>query len=255
MSPTVPVRNWAAVLAAVAVLFFGSSQPTSAQTTTSDDQSISLKQPRRTAVRLTSYQDTGDAEDISPGAIDPPDDIEIVFPDDGIPSGTVDFDFPSDNMPQYWASGEYLLWWARGMQVPPLVTTSPSGTPANDVGVLGRPGTQILYGNGRILTDDTSGFRGRLGMWFDEPKDYGVGGEYLRMFTEREHFEASSDSNGEPSLARPFFNINPRDATGTPAPPAREDAGIVSLVNVARGRVMVSYFARRRDRLVVAGFQ
>src|SRR5262245_32394939 len=37
---------------------------------------------------------------------------------------------------RFWVSGEYLLWWTRGVHLPALVTTSPQGTPASDAGVL-----------------------------------------------------------------------------------------------------------------------
>jgi hypothetical protein len=40
---------------------------------------------------------------------------------------------------QFWAEIDYLGW-----TVPPLVTTSPAGTPLAQAGVLGAPGTSVL---------------------------------------------------------------------------------------------------------------
>ena len=54
-----------------------------------------------------------------------------------------------------WLRGEYLAWFADGMDLPPLVTTSPAGTPAGDAGVLGESGTESLYGDQDILTEWT----------------------------------------------------------------------------------------------------
>jgi hypothetical protein len=44
-----------------------------------------------------------------------------------------------------WVNTELLLWWMRGMHVPPLVTTGS----LNDAqpGALGQPGTQIVFGD------------------------------------------------------------------------------------------------------------
>ena len=45
-----------------------------------------------------------------------------------------------------WLRADYLMWFTTGTRLPPLVTTSPQGTPANQAGVLGAPGTTILFG-------------------------------------------------------------------------------------------------------------
>jgi len=48
---------------------------------------------------------------------------------------------------RFWIRAEYLLWWAKGMDTPALVTTT-AGTPlAQDAGVLGTDGTSVLYGD------------------------------------------------------------------------------------------------------------
>ncbi len=44
-----------------------------------------------------------------------------------------------------WGSFEFLLWWRKSQDLPPLVTTSPEGTAADVAGVLGEPDTQVLY--------------------------------------------------------------------------------------------------------------
>ena len=47
----------------------------------------------------------------------------------------------------FWITGEYLNWSAKGDKLPPLVTTSPPGTPLAQAGVLGAPGTSVLFGD------------------------------------------------------------------------------------------------------------
>src|SRR5262245_860546 len=54
---------------------------------------------------------------------------------------------------------EYLGWFTRARNVPPLVTTSPAGTVRTDAGVLGLPTTTTLYGNDPIGTNLRNGGR------------------------------------------------------------------------------------------------
>ncbi|MCA9199315.1 MAG: BBP7 family outer membrane beta-barrel protein, partial [Planctomycetales bacterium] len=56
----------------------------------------------------------------------------------------------------FWARAEYLLWWTKGMNVPPLVTTSPGTALPQNAGVLGQD-TSVLYGDGDILDNARNG--------------------------------------------------------------------------------------------------
>jgi len=100
--------------------------------------------------------------------------------------------------------GEYLLWWLNGDSLPPLVTTSPSGTAQTQAGVLGQPGTTVLFGNQAVNNTGRSGGRLTAGWWFAptarlEGEVFGLGGQ-------RANFDQSS--NGDTILARPFFNLS-----------------------------------------------
>lgn len=46
----------------------------------------------------------------------------------------------------WWGEGEYVRVVRKARYYPPLVTTSPIGTPAGTAGVLGLPTTSILFG-------------------------------------------------------------------------------------------------------------
>jgi len=135
-----------------------------------------------------------------------------------------------------WWEADYLLWWTKGMDIPPLVT-------AGSTGALGNAGTRILYGDEQILDDARSGFRVGLGSWLDCGRCWGLEGDYWMLGKATDHFRAASDAQGNPALFRPFFNINPRDEDGEFDPPAREDAEIVSMPALLAGTVMVDSFS------------
>ena len=134
---------------------------------------------------------------------------------------------------------EYIGWWTKGMDVPALVTTSRPGGSVNQAGVL--EAADILYGRQDILDDSRSGFRIRFGGYLGLYRRFGWEMEYFGLGDEGETFEASSDGSGNPVLARPFFNINPRVAGGGALqPPPREDAELVAFPGVISGTVTVA---------------
>jgi hypothetical protein len=99
-----------------------------------------------------------------------------------------------------------LLWWTDPLRVPPLVTTSPTGTALDDAGILGRPGTRVLFGGGQIDSDERSGSRITLGYWFTPCQTCGIEANYLALDSQDTNFRASSQ--GDPILARPFFDLD-----------------------------------------------
>ncbi len=143
---------------------------------------------------------------------------------------------------QFWIRGEYLLWWTSGMQIPPLVTTSPDGTPLEDAGVLGLPTTTILYGDQEILDGTRNGLRLRFGGWLNCCRQIGWYGEYAGLEDESAFYQATSDATGSPILMRPFVNINPRLPPPSTEfdPPARNDAQIVDFPDILWGSIAVA---------------
>ncbi len=125
-----------------------------------------------------------------------------------------------------WVHAEYLLWWQNGMNLPPLVTTSPAGTARANAGIL--PAASVLFGgDNNVLDGIRNGGRIRFGTWFDRCPELGLEGEYLGLGQATESF--FQNSNGTPILARPFFNV----ATGL------QDAELVAFPNVLSGSVAV----------------
>jgi len=87
--------------------------------------------------------------------------------------------------------------------VPPLVTTSPPGTPRELAGVGGAPGTAILFdGDG---SPERSGGRFTIGFWFD--CEHLIGLESTTFFIGERSMTFRDASSGVPILARPFFNV------------------------------------------------
>ncbi len=130
----------------------------------------------------------------------------------------------------WWARGEVLLWFLDSYGVPPLVTTSPAGTPVAQAGVLGQPDTELLYGNQQVGGDLRLGGRMMVGRWFDPARHIGMQAEFfgLRAPDDGVYFE----STGDPILARPFFNLDPTVGA--------QDAQIVALDGLATGSLGIN---------------
>jgi hypothetical protein len=103
-----------------------------------------------------------------------------------------------DHLP-VWFEGDLLLWWIKESRVPPLVSTSPQ----TSLGVLGRPGTQVLLG-GDLDNEERLGGRFRLGAWLDDDWTWGVETDFFFLGERSVNYAAGSA--GSPLLARPFFN-------------------------------------------------
>jgi hypothetical protein len=125
---------------------------------------------------------------------------------------------------RFWVGAEYLRWRVRGDSLPPLLTTSPAGTVRADAGVLSTPGTVTLFGDSKVNDDWRSGGRVWAGFWLDDEQRWGVEANFFKLEDAAERFDASS--NGNPILARPFFN----------ALTNRPDAELIAFPGAATGQ-------------------
>jgi hypothetical protein len=105
----------------------------------------------------------------------------------------------------WWANADYLFAWTRHSSLPPLVTTSPPGTAQGAAGVLGQPGTTILFGNSDVDGGLRSGIRFDLGAWIDNERTFGIDTGFFVLESKNALFSASS--TGNPILARPFNDV------------------------------------------------
>jgi hypothetical protein len=104
-----------------------------------------------------------------------------------------------------WVSAEYLAWWGKSANLPPLVTTSPNGTARAEAGVLGQTGTTILFGGDGIDESAHSGGRFTIGCWLSPCRDEGLEVTYMFLGNQATNFDQTSQGN--PILARPFLNV------------------------------------------------
>lgn len=105
---------------------------------------------------------------------------------------------------RWYVRADYLMWWVQGNRVPPLVTTSPLGTPAEQAGVLGESGTSTLFGDQQVDDGLRHGVRLTLGRWLDEHQDWGLEVHYFYLGDAADGYSAAASD--EPILARPVFD-------------------------------------------------
>src|SRR5438093_2968240 len=86
---------------------------------------------------------------------------------------------------RFWAEAEYLRWTVKGDKLPALVTTSPPGTPPAQRGVLGFPGTAVLFGDSTVNDGWRSGGRAGAGFWFDDRRTSGIETSFFQLGTQR----------------------------------------------------------------------
>ena len=111
-----------------------------------------------------------------------------------------------------WVRTDYLLWWTKGSQLPPLVTTSSYGNAGH--GAMDSPYTQVLYGNGVVNFANRSGIRASAGFQFDCGR--AIEFDYLTLGKMRNSHTFSSSGDytfGNPYLARPLINNETSEQT------------------------------------------
>jgi hypothetical protein len=102
---------------------------------------------------------------------------------------------------QFWAKLDALARTVKGARPPPLVTTSPAGTPPAQAGVLGAPGTTVLFGDSPVDGGWRAGGRLQAGYWFDPQRSSGL--EFSFFDLQDVSIGFAANSGGTPILARP----------------------------------------------------
>jgi hypothetical protein len=135
---------------------------------------------------------------------------------------------PCGSAPRFWLRTDYLFWWVKQGQAPPLVTT---GSPTDPLpGALGQPGTTVLFG-GALDSEEHSGMRLTAGWWLGDTHTFGLEAGYFFLGTRAANFGTSStDAPGAAVLARPFFDVLA----------GREDASLSAFPGLASGTVTVA---------------
>ncbi|MCI0460251.1 MAG: BBP7 family outer membrane beta-barrel protein [Gemmataceae bacterium] len=125
-----------------------------------------------------------------------------------------------------WVRAEYLLWYIKNSDFPPLITTGDPNVALP--GALGQPGTIVLFGATGEDNKDRSGGRFTAGWWLTEETDLGIEASYLFLGSRSiGRALVSSSGLGAQVLARPFFDVLAQ----------REDSSLVAFPSVASGFV------------------
>jgi hypothetical protein len=99
-----------------------------------------------------------------------------------------------------WVRGQYLLWSAKGDELPPLVT---AGTAQGAGGVL--------FGDSAVNNEARSGALIGLGYWLDPCQTYGIEASCLILGIHTTDFRADNQTNA--ILARPYTDVSPNAQT------------------------------------------
>jgi hypothetical protein len=144
--------------------------------------------------------------------------------------------------------------WIQANHLPPLVTTSPAGTPQGSAGVL--PGATILFGNNYVNGGARNGGRVTLGYWLDDNHDNAIEASWFTVSqpTGAANFFANSTTPGGRILARPFTSGGipnaqlaafPGVVTGQPQTPGT--IGVTTTSDMDFGDIVVDHVLSRDE--------
>jgi hypothetical protein len=107
----------------------------------------------------------------------------------------------SDLEDPYWFKADLMFGRFKEAKTPPLITTS---LPQASRGIIGNEGTRVLYG-GNIDLETHLGSRMTAGFWLEPAQTWGLEGSYF--FLANRTTSVRLDSQGDPLLAAPFFDV------------------------------------------------
>jgi hypothetical protein len=137
----------------------------------------------------------------------------------------------------FYLNAEYLLWWTKGQQLPPLATTGSTSDALP--GALGQPSTVELVGNSAVNDRMRSGARFTGGFWLNQAETIGVEGSVFFLQPQSSRLSASSD--GSSLLALPYFAVGTvTNPDGTTQDLAQEQALLVASPGTSAGSVNVA---------------
>lgn len=172
---------------------------------TADDteQSVVLAQPGFTSFigdRWSGYiSDDSDDTAISPASYEMSSADE--FPTEIGYVGDYDDYSTADQMVfNTWVSVEAMHAYARGRNLPPLVTTG--STPANAI----LPNADVLFGGETVGTNLQGAGRVSFGTWLGCDNRLGIGASFFALEGKSDGYIGTSDATGSPVRARPFFD-------------------------------------------------
>ena len=97
----------------------------------------------------------------------------------------------------WWLRKDGLLFWRKGRNLPPLVTTSDTPVPP--------PGTTVLFGDGTQTGSARIGGRIDFGTWLTFDECVGIGGRYWYLDNDQSTFALDSADLPGQTIERPFI--------------------------------------------------
>src|SRR5690348_9903076 len=97
----------------------------------------------------------------------------------------------------WWVEGDYMIaWLKKGHINAPLITTGAAtdGSP----GVIGQPGTKVVFGKQNYNFDSTSGVRGAIGGYLGLERHFAFDIDGFYIFTRTKNTRVISDATGSP---------------------------------------------------------
>ena len=131
--------------------------------------------------------------------------------------------------PRWFAEVDYLRAWTDDHQPLPLITEGSNGQTQSQAGVLGQPGTSLLFDAGDTTSDQLDGTRLRLRRTLHGDEKTAIGLEVFYLADRDGGIDFSIASDGSDIISRPFFD---------PQIPAQASE-LVSFPNVVQGSVTV----------------
>jgi hypothetical protein len=143
--------------------------------------------------------------------------------------------------PCVYGYADYLLWWIRQGPTPVLLTTGPDDGIKG--GVLGVPGTRVLFDSNNLDFGTISGVRAGAGWNFGEDRFWGIELSGFLLPENRISFTRSSNADGVPLLVRPFLSVDDATESGLEVAGKALDENDV-LVPSLQGRINIDASTR-----------
>ncbi|MHB1423963.1 MAG: BBP7 family outer membrane beta-barrel protein [Gemmataceae bacterium] len=123
-------------------------------------------------------------------------------------------DVPDGSSMRTWLDADYLMWWLRPAPAGPgLLSTGNLTNPTSlGSGILGTPSSQVLAGNDNLNTGPYSGFRIGGGV-MNCAGTLGADASFFYLGQQGTTESFSSDTNGNPLLARPIIDARTGNET------------------------------------------
>jgi hypothetical protein len=131
----------------------------------------------------------------------------------------------------FWLSAEFQSVWMKDGNLPPLVTRGPAGSQ----GILGQPGTILLYGDEEVNYNPFLGGKFMGGVWGDYNELFGLEGGFMFAAEKDDKFVAYTPGGpNAPVIARPVISALTGQQTSSLALIPGIQVGTIDVLSTSR---------------------